>query len=627
MKKRQTKRLLAFMLCMSFCVSAFAACGGTEDKTELTYPDRGYANADSDSWLQIEEGDDMDLQIDWYVNLSYHSNPATLETKVGRRIYEKTGIKINWLTPVLDDGTQLSTMISGNKLPDVVTVGSTAEERWLLPMEGLIYPIDELSKRYAPTLMDRIDDEIETHYEGHDGHMYAVPNHFYTDADLQAFEEQEGSTILSNGAIVAREDWLNEYIAYKKSADKTWTDVQATTPDGFIEMCKWVKENKDIPNSQSTVLLSQFTSTGSNAISWILQYFCTPREDKDGNLVNTYRQLEYEEALLFLNRLYREGLISGGNLSATQSSISSQIGNGTPFIVIASPQDFVGGFASAHRNLGVDYVPVLLTNSKGAAPQLASLAGKNGYLCHMITTNCERPDRVAKLFDYLLSEEGQSLYYGILNEDFTWEVEPGGTAEKTVNGVTKTVTYKYGKAKWADTTWENIVKGQTREYGFMYSNPLINPMYPRLTGPNGEVLNTLSDYITYNNKAALNDYVYTQSGFAYSRDITSPEYAEMMEINTNISLMMGMKYAQIVSAKTAAEAKAIIKAMIEEAVAMGADRLLAYDNVQFKKYKEKTGIAFAWPPNDPQSGYDQLRVTTIFGNRSNEKEIPAELDK
>lgn len=624
--KQWAKRILSCFLCLVAVTPLLTACGGSSSEG-ISYPNRGYANADSDSWLQIEAGDDMDLEIDWYVNLSYHSNSATLQTKVGRRIYEKTGIRINWLSPVLDDGTQLSTMISGDKLPDLVTVGSTAEERWLLPMEGLIYPIDELAKRYAPTLMNRIDDEIEKQFQGHDGHLYALPNHYYTDDDLNAFEEQEGTKILANGAMVAREDWLNEYIAYKKSVDATWTDVEATTPDGFIEMCKWMKTKKKIPNSQSTVLLSQFTASGSNAISWILQYFCTPREDAEGNLVNTYRQLQYEEALLFLNRLYRENLISSGNLSATQSSIASQIGNGTPFVVIASPQDFVGGFASAHRNLGVDYVPILLTNKNGDAPQLASLAGKNGYLCHMITKNCKRPDRVAKLFDYLLSEEGQSLYYGILGEDFTWEIEPGATVEKEVNGVLKTVTYKYGKAKWADKTWENIVKGQTREYGFMYSNPLVNPMYPRLTGPNGEVLNTLSDYITYNNKAALSDYVYTQSGFAYSRDITSPEYSEMMEINTNISLMMGMKYAQIVSAKSEAEAKRIIKSMIDEAIAMGADKLLAYDNVQFKKYKESRGIAFAWPPNDPNSGYDKLTVTSIFGNRSYEKEIPAELDK
>lgn len=625
--KRIFTKLFSLALCLCVLMPFVAACGGGGGVTGIVYPDRGYATADCDSWLQIEAGDDMDLEVNWYVNLSYHSNSATLQTKVGRRIYEKTGIKINWLSPVLDDGTQLSTMISGNKLPDLVTVGSTAEERWLLPMEGLIYPIDELASRYAPTLMDRIDDEIEVQYQGHDGHLYALPNHYYTDSDLEAFEQQEGSTILANGAIVAREDWLNEYIAYKKSQDSTWTDVQATTPDGFIEMCKWMKAQKKIPNSQSTVLLSHFTSTGSNAISWILQYFCTPREDAEGNLVNTYRQLEYEEALLFLNELYRENLISSGNLSATQSAIASQIGNGTPFIVIASPQDFVGGFASAHRNLGVDYVPILLTNKAGAAPQLASLAGKNGYLCHMITTNCKRPDRVAKLFDYLLSEEGQSLYYGILGEDFTWEVEPGGTAEKTVNGETKTVTYKYGKAKWADKTWQDIVNGQTREYGFMYSNPLVNPMYPRLTGPNGEVLNTLSDYITYNNKAALNDYVYTQSGFAYSRDITTKEYSEMMEINTNIGLMMGMKYAQIVSAKSATEAKNIISSMVQEAIGMGADKLLAYDNIQFKKYKQRIGIAYAWPPNDPESGYKDLKVTTIFGNRAYEKEIPAELDK
>ena len=70
---------------------------------------------------------------------------STLPYQVQLRIYEKTKIKINYVTPALDDGAQLSTMISGNKLPDVITVGAGSEEATQLATEGYAYPIQTLA--------------------------------------------------------------------------------------------------------------------------------------------------------------------------------------------------------------------------------------------------------------------------------------------------------------------------------------------------------------------------------------------------------------------------------------------------------------------------------------------------
>lgn len=607
------KKTIALLLCLA-SVAGMTACGKKD--SGLNYPDRGYATADKDSWEQIEEGDG-DVTVYWYVDSSSYSNPASLETKVGNYVYKKTGIKIEWMKPLDETGSMLSTMIAGNNLPDVISVGAGSEERFNLPLQGYVYPIDDLAEKYAPTLLNRIDKDIRSCFVQKDGKIYGLPNQFYTTDDMNAYKQQEGSTIISNGALVARKDWLEEYISYKKSQDSSWTDKQATTPEGFTEMCKWVKDEKGINNDAPTLLLSPFRGTASStAMRWIMQYFCVPREDSNGNLVRENTDEKYQEALWFLNNLYREKIIYSGNFSVTSSATGGLISNGTPFAFLGSPQDYEAQFKSAATK-GVEYVPIVLTNSDGDVPQFTSLAGKGGWRFSMITNNCKRPDRVIKLFDFLMSDEGQSLFFGIENEEYEYEVRPGEVKDGK--------TYKYGKIKWTEKTWKDIQNSQTASYGFFYFNPLVNPMYPRLAGPNGEILNTYSNYVLYNLKAALTDYVYVADAFAYVRDANDPDYQEMTDINSNISNVYAMQIPKIISAKTEQEAKNIYDAMIKQADNLGAKKLYEFDNATFKKFKESLGITWGFPPNDPNSCYKDLQVTSLFGNLAYNKTIPDDI--
>lgn len=612
----RTKKTLALFLSMLTAILCVGGCK-KNNESKLDYPDRGYATADKDSWLQIEDGDEQ-LTIKWYVNSSGFSNNLSLSTKVGKRIYDKTGIKIEFMMPVLDDGAQLSTMIQGNKLPDVVTVGTTAKERFQLANDGYVYSLDELAKRYAPTLSNRIDPEIRSYFEAEDKNVYALPNHFYTTSDMTAYEEQEAQNLLPNGAIVARKDYLDAYVAYKKSVDSSWSDVKATTPSGFVEMCEWVKSHFNLKANNPTVCLSPFTQTGSNAMLWLEEYFCVPKENKDGNLTIDYESEEYAEILSFLNELFRKNLISSGNLSANATNVTSYIANAYPFVFIGSPQDYSAAFNTALKEKNVEYVPIVITNSAGDAPQLRSLAGR-GWLCSMITNGCKRPDRVIKLFDYLMSDEGQSLFFGIEGEDFTYDVPAGGTDGGK--------TYKYGRIKWSEKAWNDILNEETQGYGFMYSNMFVNPMYPRLASPNGEVLFSYENYVDYNMKAGLIDYTFNYKGFEFVRNPLDPEYNSMLSVSASITNLWANRFGSIIGAAKAETAEQIYEATLNEAYAMGAKKLLAYDNALFIKNKAASGMKFAWAPNDPLSGYSDLKVTSIYGTTKYNKEIPDELKK
>lgn len=591
-----------------------SGCNG-ETPSSLVYPDCGYADGNSDSWTQIEEGDG-DVSIKWFVNLSSWGTAATPSTKVGQRIYQKTGVKISFVTPISDDGSQLSTMVSSGKLPDVITVAAGSDIRVQLGEENYTYPIETLAEKYAPSLLPRLSNDVKSYFKQGDGKIHGLPNHFYAQDDLEAYQEQEGRNLMSNGSFVVRKDYIEAYMEANPTATPT-------TPSGFKAMAQWVKQHYSLSNSNPTVMLDHFSSTGSNAVTWLQEYFNVTPEDASGNLVNMYEQARNKEMYLWLNDLYRSNLISSTNLTAGQGALGSYIARGMPLAYVGSSQLYVEYFKQAY-NSGIEYVPLAFTNEQGEVPLLRSLAG-NGWLHSMITNTCSRPDRVIKLFDYLWSEEGQSLFYGLEDEDYTYIVEPGGQASKVIQGVTKNVTYKYGLVEYSDQAWTDIKNEETASYGFGYSNILVNPMYPRLTAQKGEVLNTYSDYIGYNLKAAMADYTYNHNAFEYTRDATKNNFTSIINKSNNITNLWGLYTPRVISAASAEQASSIYDSTVNQMKSMGSGDILAFDNVEFLANKNNFGVEFAWPKNDPDSNYHDLTITSIYGNTSYNLEIPEEL--
>lgn len=597
------KKIICALLSVFFIATCFTGCK-KDKQTGLVYPDEGYANAESDSWEQLDPNAE-EIEINWFVNLSYWGTAATEGTKVMDRIYEKTKIKINYVTPALDDGAQLSTMISGNKLPDVITVNAGSEEAVQLATEGYAYPIQTLAEKYAPSLLPRIDQQIIDWYSVADGNIYGLPNHAYTDADMDAYSEQEGIKLNSNGALIVREDYLNQYT-------RTFPNKDVTTASGFLEMCKWVKSRYKLDDNNPTFMLDSFSDNGSNGVTWLLEYFMAGSEDENGDLIIQQEHENYRDALLFLNRLFREKLISPANLTASQGTLNAYLQQGMPFAFIGSPQLYVSAIGNAYKN-GINYVPIVITNDKKQAPLLSDLSGK-GWLYSMITNNCKHPDRVIKLFDFLWSEEGQSTFFGIEGDTFSYEINPG----ETVDGK----TYKYGRIKWENGIEDQIINGDVSKIGFMYSNIFVNPMYPRLASPDGAVLNSFNDYIDMNIKAAICDFTYSTNGFAYSVDVAHEDYKNIFVKSTKVNDLWNTYIPQIITATSEEEAKNIYNATVSQARRLGVADVVAFNNVYFKQYKQKIGIQYAWPKNDPDSFYQDLKVTDIRGNTSYNFTIP-----
>lgn len=637
------KKILCLVSSLVFTLSAFSACGGGNNGSKVKYPDYPLASADSDSWTQVDASDQV--AINWYVDIAgWNSQLLSGDSVVARKIREKTGVTVNFIVPLNDTGDQLSTLISANRLPDVVTLNKSSAEQKQLSSEGYLYPIDGLVERWAPTMKDRIHKEIRDFYSMGDGQLYGIPHDFYTSDDLKAYEQQ-GGYILPNGTVAVRKDYLDAYLTHAAEQNlyssyvgtkignvtldtpRKAAEYAVTRADNFAEMCKWVKTKFAIPNADQTILLNPFnqrsqTYTGNKGIKWLYEYFNVRKETPDGNLPNMFEDENLKELMNWLNYCYRSNLIT--DLGLTSSQVGQQVGSGKAFCFIGSAQDFTKYFADWNYNHpGKEYIPVVLTNSKGETPQLTNLCA-NGFHISMITRNCSRPDRVIKLFDFLLSQEGQELVYfgteGTGADDtkntFYYTVRPG----ETVNGI----TYKYGQMKWTNHVQEAYDKREsTSLYGTGSMYLLGNRMYAHMGHPAGEYLNGYYAYTNHNMKAALTPYSFNAMYLDYMLDVTASNYSTMITKEAQINEIWYMDYfIQIIKARSEKQANDLFEEAYNYVKSYGYSELLEYQNASFKARKALSNVTYAWPPNDPNSGYANLKVTSIYGDQSYTLEIP-----
>jgi len=612
------KKLSTLLTLILVCVTMFAC---VKDSGGPIKPpdDGGNLDPDVDSWLQIDP-DDVDVEIDWYIDSSsYYISPTMTD-----KIYKATGVKINWIKPATDDGTKLGTYLASNSLPDVVTINDYAI-RSQLAEEGYCWALNTLATKYAPSLTKRIDRSIYDYYKASDNNLYCLPANGYTEASIEEFSDM-GNSLISNGALIVRKDYLEAYLAYKKSVDANFNqDEEVTTKAGFIEMCKWVANEYDYTlRTNPTVALSPFLNTGSVSITQLAEYFCVAPEDSDGNLTYQPAQAEYKEGLLFLNELYREGLITEGNLSASASAVGGYIQNGLVFAFLGSPQQFGTQIRVANINKNIEYVPIVITNDAGEAPLLTNLAGY-GNRFTMISKNCDRVDRVIKMVDWLMSEEGHvSLYYGEEGVTFNYVIRPGETKTITVNGVEKQHTYTYGQVEFTENAWSYIQNGNQTALGLRATSLLWNPMYVRLTSVRGDELDTYQYYLQYNTKAALTPYTYSKRALKYAMDPTAKKYDEMVDIDTDLTDLWAKRIPQIILASSAAKAEEEYDKALNTAKVYGYEDLLKFQNECFQKHKKDYGVKFAWPKNNADYVAPAIR---LLGDTSYTKEIPSNITK
>ncbi len=563
MKNRTTK---AFALsCTLFLLF------GCESKTpykpgefvEVKLPDfPATADDGSDSWTK----DNEEFEFTWFVNDSSFTWSSYGSDTVSKIIKEKTGATIHFLSPVIDDNSQLSNMIANNKLPDVISLQCWYQQCAQIAMQGYAYPLNDLMDKWAPSLKGRLQEDVFNWFSLGNGKTYGFPNFAYSNQYVAKDEKME-----PNGGILVREDW------YKEACAAIGSDM--TTPSSFQAGCEYIKSkySKAIP-----IQLDVFDSEGNDSVKWLSQYFATPFEDASGNYVYNMTHENYYEALSFLNDCYNKKLIEDGNFSLNAAQVRTKIASGNVFVSMVTPQDYQQGFIAAY-NSDVRYVPLVLRNENGDDPILQDIRGM-GYLYTMVTTNAKRPDKIIKVLDFLYSEEGQRLVaFGKEGETWNWK----DSSKKEV--------------VWTDEYLNAVKNDDSGKYGLYQMTLLMNLAYINKIKPeNGR---KDSDIYIDNLKKPLSPYSYDYTASFLKDDTTDERYNEISVNETKGIQRWSSNYlSKILRAATAEQRKSYydqgINYMKKNCML---DEVIAFNSQSYQNAKKALNLSTAWPKND--SGY------------------------
>lgn len=550
MKKRWITLLLA-----AVCAVGAVGCGNTQ--SGLVYPDVPNTPGDADSWTYVDE----EFTIDWYVDYPWFTYETTANDDIGKKVKEKTGVTVRFTSPVQNDSTMLNLLIQNDEMPDVISVKAYQSQQAQLALEGYVFPIDELARRWAPSLTDRIEQDLYDYYSI-GGHLYGLPNCAYSDKYVDADTKWE-----PNGAMLVRKDWYEWYVAQPGAKD-------ITTKAGLKDALQKVKA-QFATKSQKVIpmLLDEFTGEGCQSVTWLSQYFAAPFEDENGGYLDTRFTEQYFEAVEYLNELNQAELLS--SLSNQTEVIGGIISRGEAFVTLVTPQNYASNFIAAYRGSNkIEYIPLILRNDAGDDPVLQDMTGR-GWLLSMITKSCKRPDLVIKVFDFLYSEEGQRLTnFGIENDTWKWQDEQKTEIEWT---------QKYLTAKASES-------GALDNYGLEKLNVLYNPAYVEPLKP----ISALKDYELYakNLKRPLMPYSYRYTVSWPKLDKTAKDYKSIVKKEINCLAVWSEYLPNMIKD----DARAQYDTAVSQMQRRGLDDVLAFYAQAYAETKRTTGVDKGWIP-------------------------------
>jgi len=475
------KKTLAMLLALVMVLSCLAACekgpaeetkgnDAPKETTEYVAPTQNTQPKEELGKLPLTE-EDVTLTI----GIRQSSNVEDYETnEYTKWLEEKTGIKLDFKVYSNDSSeaaTQLNLEIAGNeKLPDILW-GFTGVDA------AMMYEFGE--DGYLVDLTD---------YFSNSAHWFWEEMQYVAEADQKNIFQY--GTDPNNGAFYAFPRYASgggDSPNARPTINAEWLKaVGAEMPTNVDELYEVLKKfATEDPNGNGKAdeipMLGSSKCYRTDTVQWIINAYVYCHDTyffnaTDGKLWVPYTTDEYRQALVYLNKLYAEGLLSPLTYTVTSNSKDYK-----PLITPADDVPIVG-LASIHSSLHFaegSTIPAQLeamhpleaeTELGGYAPVYSPTFEYNTF----ITTDCENPELAFKLLDFMSGQESY-LHNRFGQEGIHWDwYEGDGTTNLGVPAAItvhdSTVYSSQNNICWHDTRANITTAGRIGNYTDM-SNP------------------------------------------------------------------------------------------------------------------------------------------------------------
>lgn len=429
MKKR---RIATGMIAASLIAGLLAGCGGNGDKGG----NEGAASPAGSQQPSASGSQEAGKPIT--ITFFDQNRGDPFDDPVAQEIMKRTGVKVQIQQPTGNPQEKLSLMLASGDMPDVILMTRSGDIINKYIAAGAIIPLNDLIDQYGPDVKEQYGD-ILARTRHTDGKNYYLSNWYGMDP-TPVF----GMNI--------RKDLLKELAPDKAEGG------QPFTTDEFEQLLKDFKAKYPTIDGKPAVPMT-FTAENTGALfgtfkgMWGMK---TYYED-GGSLKFDVKDPKYLEMLLYMNKLYREGLIESDWPVNKNQTWEQKLSNG---IVFATPGAYwdVGNANNALKKAGgierqlYSYKVV----APGVDPAKTTFGPRNplGWDGIAISKNNEHPVETMKFINFLASEEGQYLLMWGL-EGQSWDLKDGKhTPREDVLKQLKDdwagTTKKMGISKW---TW------------------------------------------------------------------------------------------------------------------------------------------------------------------------------
>lgn len=506
--------------------------------------------------------DTSPVTLSMYVHEGWYSkNWDTASALLDEYITKKTGVRVEITTPAGEGAERLNTMIAGGDLPDIVTLGWYVEQFPLLQSSGMMHPLGGLIDQYAPTFHDIIPETMRLWYTYEDGNWYGFPSFFWAPEHIT-----DENYLETNQGMIARQDIMEQLGIVPEDF---------TTQDRMVAALRKVRDANITYNGQRVTPVN----LGNLATSWhgvtanFPDFFAVPREDRNGRLIDRRYEPKFLEAMQFVNRLYREGLISRDNFTMQRNQVEERISAGGVFLAIVNIADYKTPMNNLYRfDNDAKMIPVGPVRARDGAQPHFSPRAFAGWTVSMISRTSQHPDRAIRFFEYGYSDEGQVEFaYGV----------PGVT-HTMVDGRVQ-MTPEFLAEADRDPAAAAARHGHNNFWWFF------NPPYHQIVGPEPQPPALGYEMDRYFGKFAFPDMAFANTD--------PPGGTDEAIIRGEADVFWTQQLPRMIMADSAAEVETIWRAALAELDAMGWQKVHDYRNTRFQQNKRQLNQEFAWPPN------------------------------
>lgn len=377
------RKALSITLCFMLFASLLAGCGKSDDQAA--------GSTDSSAPITYTMST-TDTKLKW-------------DTDVGKAITTKTGVSLDYIPIVGDEGQKNDLWLASGDYPDMMTLSPNMTGKYR--DAGAIIPLEDLIEKHGPNIKKRFGKYLDL-LKDPDGHIYSL----------------YGINLAQEAPASAAASFIVQYDVLKEAG---YPEIK--TLDQLFDVLEAYYKKHPTIDGQSTIPFSGYWG-GLTYTNPVISAAGLP--DQGFNMVDENNQVRFaltepfaKQYYQFLNRLQNAGMLDKNIFGKGEENLA-KIAQGR---VLA---EFMPGWllSNAEKSLVAagmterQYAKLPILFDENTKDQSFAVPITNSSSNWVITESAKNPERIIQMIDYLFSDEGQILInWGV--EGVQYEIKDG----------------------------------------------------------------------------------------------------------------------------------------------------------------------------------------------------------